>query len=305
MSEEFPIIDFSDIPGCESPSTNTRKKKATAAVGGVISSRTKSRISSIFSSASTAYDSDDDPFDLKSCSKNLKKVKESLVKTEELISLDTNNSPAGFDWHRLKLEAQVLASEINEDQSFDFIVKNLHLDSDDDEDQEPRKRLFSPAENKENHVPKVQEKLVNIDDQLEKAIRKPLTSLNSKQLMMMTPSKMPMRRTLMTPSKMPIRSLMTPSKVPSMKPLMTPSKGPSMKPLMTMTPKLPLKPTLTTPLMNSKITPKSKIATMQTPSSRRSLIKPNFITPIREEQTTPALSSRRAMSVIKPPSSKF
>ena len=101
-TNEYPIIDFSEIPGCESPVKSSTIRKVT--------NSTKSRISSIFSS--TLDSIEDDPFDLKSSTRKRKPVRQSIVNTARLVDIESPN--ALTDWHRLRFEAQLISSEIDD-----------------------------------------------------------------------------------------------------------------------------------------------------------------------------------------------
>jgi len=84
MAEDnFPIIDFSQIPGCESPVGNSFRS-STSSSKLTTSNTTRSRISSIFSSNA---DSDDDPFDLKASARKFKAKRESKIHIGRLVDI--------------------------------------------------------------------------------------------------------------------------------------------------------------------------------------------------------------------------
>ena len=138
-SDKYPLVDFSDLPGCQSPAT-----AATVSSSKISNcSSTKSRISSIFSMSSSKFnDSDDDPFDLKASarkarpppSSSLKQIDKTSVNTGLLVDIvgvgaelnlireeedDSNKENvvssgncALTDWDKLKTEAQALAGDL-------------------------------------------------------------------------------------------------------------------------------------------------------------------------------------------------
>ena len=309
------LIDFSDIPGCESPSS--RKSSAN---DSRVSKATKSRISSIFSSTFDSLDNDD-IFDLKlrstSTSHKNSKSKQSSVQTGQLINLDGSPATGSFDWNRLKLEAQVIASEIKDEhlEAEPSPVKIFNIDWD---EMEPRKRLFD-KENKPSKTQTDPRKEVFLDDQLEQFIhkRKPLASLNKKPLTPLKKLETPLKKSLLTakpplsskkpptPSKIP----MTPSKIamtPMRRSMMaTPSRLPvtPMRPVVAPKTRVPLTPSsLITPLKDQKIPlktsatlPRRSSMALSKPPTNQTLVKPSLST--RRSIMTPTVASRTRTSV--------
>jgi len=265
--DEYPIIDFSEIPGCESPIVPRSSIRSTTTSNRLTNS-TKSRISSIFSSTVDSI-GDDDPFDLKASARKLKPIRESIVNTGRLVDIDFAESPnkGGLtDWNKMMFEASVIASDIKDEEKIvdldEIMNKSPLVDASPlscmnkigggeallletsspensplkfrfDEYSEPRKKLWD-KENRSLQKPTEPLKEVYIDDQLEKAIkRKPLANLNKRQVPMKTPTK-----TLMKPPESTKRVSLAPSK-----PGMTSSKPATAKSRLPMTPsKLPMTP---------------------------------------------------------------
>ena len=331
MAEDsFPIIDFSQIPGCESPVGNSFRS-STSSSKLTTSNTTRSRISSIFSSNA---DSDDDPFDLKASARKFKAKRESKIHIGRLVDID---SPKGLtDWERLEQEATAIAGHLGhkEAPNFDELLakspynssplcsikeENLCPASPDqhlprkalifnDNFQEPMKKIA----NKEN-VSKMNDnrKEVFIDDQLERAIRKPLGNIN--RIMKpspTTPSKLkpptPTKIKPPTPSKLkpPTPSKMkppTPSKL--MKPPMTPvssfKKTPMTSALSTRSMRTPMTPRSSVPMRPSFGTPSLKVLTpasgpMKTPSTGGLPRRPSgsFTPVVNSSRTTGPLPKR-------------
>lgn len=299
--DAYPLVDLSDIPGCESPPT-FRSSSSSSRLATSLA--TKKRISSIFSSAST-YDSDDDPFDLKASARKskAKPVRQSIVNTARLIDIDetvaTLNSPdIGLtDWNLMKAEAHAIAGEIKSERKINFnelLNKSpltgspLCMTSEASalfpssptnsprkafsfDEEEPMKRVTInksniPKENAEN----VRE--VFLDDQLEKAIgrenkdRKPLSSINHKPLNFVR--------------RMPL------------KPPMTPTSS-----------RLPMTPSSKAKLENNQSARKLPMKLSMTPSRLQT---PSLITPIKSKAPERPSSTlpRRSLSSSTGPSIK-
>ena len=136
---EYPLVDFSDIPGCESPISTGRSFRMTdsSLASSTVSKSTKSRISSIFSQASTLDTSDDDVFSVKSITQSARKIKHShhhqnqktkistglLIEIEEQIESSPNSSLT--DWERLKKEAQAIAGEMTGESTSKKVEMNV------------------------------------------------------------------------------------------------------------------------------------------------------------------------------------
>ena len=249
----YPLVDLSDIPGCDSPTSSFRSSTST------VSKSTKSRISSIFSL--TTLESDDDPFDLKASARKTRPNRSAKINTGMLIEIEGNNgefqSSPSFNWELLKKEAQAIAVEMNgsgtiPERIFDFdemlksspmnisplcsTKQDLLLVSSSpecsptkilnfDDIEEPRKSI---TENLTRTPPSQKKPELYIDDQLEAMIasskkqRKPLSVINGKNPVSRALNKTP------TPGKCQSRLNATPSKYEqiSLKP-MTSFKGPS------------------------------------------------------------------------------
>ena len=245
----YPLVDLSDIPGCDSPTSSFRSSTST------VSKSTKSRISSIFSSAS--LESDDDPFDLKASARKPRPNRSAKINTGMLIEIEGDGefqSNPSFNWELLKKEAQAIAVEMNGSGAiperiidFDEMLKNSPLNisplcSTKQEDllvpsspkilnfddiEEPRKSI-THTEKLTRSPPLQKMPEIFIDDQLEAMIasskkqRKPLSVINGKNPVTRTLNKTP------TPVKCQSRLNASPSKYEqmSLKP-MTSFKGPS------------------------------------------------------------------------------
>ena len=268
MNSEFPLVDFSDIPGCESP-TNSSQGACfrTISSSSTVSKSTKSRISSIFSATSTLDSLDDDPFDLKSSTRKVRPKERAKISTGLLVDFDglktdPLDSPL-TDWERLKKEAQAIAGEMKENVGervidFDEMLKNSPLplsplcsdeknaelllvasspntpptkllNFDDEPLLEPKKSM---NKDKENKIFKLEDD-VFIDDQLAIAIeksRKPLSNVNNTKPESVDKKPKPM--VFSRPSATPLKSKITPLKPVMRTPLMprqTPIKS-SIKP---------------------------------------------------------------------------
>jgi hypothetical protein len=115
----YPLVDLSDIPGCQSPTYPMNLRSASTSSRLTTSTATKSRLSSIFSMTSNLDTSDDDPFDLKASARKSRQKAPNRVNTGLLIDIDENfagfKSPRNdshMDWDELKLEAQALAGDL-------------------------------------------------------------------------------------------------------------------------------------------------------------------------------------------------
>ena len=332
MAEDnFPIIDFSQIPGCESPVGNSFRS-STSSSKLTTSNLTKSRISSIFSSNA---DSDDDPFDLKASARKFKAKRESKIHIGRLV--DIESPKALTDWDRLEEEAKAIAGELGhkEAPNFEELLAKSPLNSSplcsikeeilcpvSPEQQVPRKALIftdnsrepmKKMANKEN-VPGKNDSLkeVFIDDQLERAIRKPLGTINKAST---TPSKLrpptPTKIKPPTPSKLkpptPVK-MKPPMTSKLMKPPMTPVTSFKKTPMTTMSTRsmrTPMTPKSSVPMRPSFGTPSLRVLTpasgpLKTPSSG--------VLPRRPSGTfTPSSSSSRTISgsLPKRPSGSF
>ena len=308
-AENF-IIDFSDIPGCQSPPSSLRSSVSSTRL------TTRSRISSIFSSNAGDL-SDDDTFDLKASARKFKPKRESKIHTGRLIDIDSPSTNCPLtDWERLEQEAKAIAGQLGKNDrkiNFDELLAKSPLNSSPlcsikedmlcptSPDHVPRKSLFNDnfqepikkVVNKENLVDIKDDnrKEVYIDDQLERAIRKPLGTLN-----MGTPIKIkpptPSKLKLPTPSKL---RPPTPTKIKPPTPLkLKPPTPTKLKPL---TPSKLMKPPMT-PISTFKKTPMISsgsakgLRTPMAPGSTKSMrtpMTPKSSVPMRPSFGTPSL----------------
>ena len=261
MSSEFPLVDFSDIPGCESPTTSGQGAAGfrTISSSSTVSKSTKSRISSIFSVTSTLDSLDDDPFDLRSSTRKVRPKEKAKISTGLLVDFDglkanSLDSPL-TDWERLKKEAHAIAGEMKDNKGervidFDEILKNSPLPlsplcSDEKNaemllvasspntpptkllnfDDEPVLEPMRKNNNKENKAFKLDDD-VFLDDQLATAIekcRKPLSNVNTTKTESIDKKQKPIG--FSRPSATPLKSKMTPLK-PIMRTPLVPRKTP-------------------------------------------------------------------------------
>jgi len=325
--DEYPIIDFSEIPGCESPIVPRSLIRSTTTSNRLTNS-TKSRISSIFSSTVDSI-GDDDPFDLKASARKLKPIRESIVNTGRLVDIDFAESPnkGGLtDWNKMMFEASVIASDIKDEEKIvdldEIMNKSPLVDASPlscmnkigggeallletsspensplkfrfDEYSEPRKKLWD-KENRSLQKPTEPLKEVYIDDQLEKAIkRKPLANLNKRQVPMKTPTK-----TLMKPPGSTKRVSLAPSK-----PVVTSSKPAMIKSRLPMTPsKVPMTPSKL-PMTPSKL-PMTPSRLPMTPSKLPMTPSKLPMTPSRLPKTQTNLSNRTPLIPSRQPPMK-
>ena len=130
---EYPLVDFSDIPGCESPlSAGTGRSFRTtdsSLASSTVSKSTKSRISSIFSQ--TLDTSDDDVFGLTQSARKIRHSHhQTKISTGLLIEIEEQiESPSSLtDWERLKKEAQAIAGEMTGETSKAMTDKVIDFD---------------------------------------------------------------------------------------------------------------------------------------------------------------------------------
>ena len=163
-SDRYPLVDFSDMPGCQSPEMTPCGRSVFT--DSTVSS-TKSRISSIFSMTSSNFNDSDDPFNLKVSARKARPTipKESIVNTGLLIDVGDSLSSelklpnsisevdeecelvgksgthcepfsqkskvpkdtALTDWEKLRTEAQALAGDLKKDPDLDEMLLNSPL----------------------------------------------------------------------------------------------------------------------------------------------------------------------------------
>ena len=278
---EYPLVDFSDIPGCESPlSAGTGRSFRTtdsSLASSTVSKSTKSRISSIFSQ--TLDTSDDDVFGLTQSARKIRHShRQTKISTGLLIEIEEQSeSPSSLtDWERLKKEAQAIAGEMTGETSkamtdkvidFDeilsksplvgsplfatrkneFIVSPLSpppkrlIDFDDIEDDLIQKSMAKENIKKEKTKCSDPEE-VYLDDQLERAIKKQQQHRAPlSTLNMCTNDSLPLKNVIMTPK---IKRLATPNST-----MATPNSK-----FNNYTPMKPVGPRIDTPMLKNSIT---------------------------------------------------